>query len=508
MKKRHSGTPETPRSGKRAPAEALDVHSLRELVASSAAAQPPIAVDRPYAETLRNSVDWLWQTDAELNLTYLSRALDDTRDGPGESWLGRSLLALADREAGDATPSPLVVALRARRAFRDCTVEWTSDSDQRVCFRLTGLPFHDEATGAFAGFRGTANATSEPAEESGTARELMDLLEAALSERDQLQQQLAEIEDGSVKERLAGIAHELRTPLNAIIGFSELIRDRAFGDDPRRYAEYGGNIHRSGMKLLQLVNRILDIAEHESEAHAIEPRPFDIEAVVRATIEIMSDSAATAHVALYLDVADELPQAHGDRQMTRQILFHLLSRILQRAPAGWAAGIRVAPDGTPDDTPNEKPGEGPEAADAAGAAGLRVTVWDAPAAGHESAGPAGEMPGEMPGDTPSDLPGDTLEDTLEDTAGGAREADISKGESESEAATDAGAQAAPEAAGTDGDLGSVVLQHLAETMGARLEFTGAPGRGSEARLRLPPPPPEPDGATESPEPAGSAAPSD
>lgn len=484
MKKRKSGTPETPRSGKRAPAEALDVRSLRELVASSAAAQPPIAVDRPYAETLRNSVDWLWQTDAELNLTYLSRALDDTEDGPGESWLGRSLLALADREAGDATPSPLVVALRARRAFRDCTVEWTSDSDQRVRFRLTGLPFHDEATGAFAGFRGTASATSEPAEESGPARELMDLLEAALSERDQLQQQLAEIEDGSVKERLAGIAHELRTPLNAIIGFSELIRDQAFGDDPRRYAEYGGNIHRSGLKLLQLVNRILDIAEHESETHAIEPRPFDIEAVVRATIEIMSDSAATAHVALYLDVADALPRAHGDRQMTRQILFHLVSRVLQRAPAGWAAGIRLAADEIPGEVPDEIPGEttGEKPDEPAGpATGVLVTVWDGP------------------GDGPGDAPGDALEGT----AGGAREADRpkrqperqSEGQSGVESETDDKAQAGPRTAETDGnlgpeDLGPVVLQHLAETMGARLSFAGEPGRGSEARLYLPPPPPD------------------
>ena len=423
MTKGQNGTPDKPGGDAKAPViaplskpvTALDARSLRDLVARTASAVPPVTIDRPYAEALRNSVDWLWQTDADFNLTYVSRPLDRSLEGPDESWLGRSLLSLAGSEADEATPSPLLVALRERRAFRDCTVEWTSEAEERVRFRLTGLPYDDAASGAFAGFRGTASASSEPEEETQTARELLDLLKAALSERDQLQQRLAEIEDDNVKERLAGIAHELRTPLNAIIGFSELIRDQAFGDDPRRYSDYGGNIYRSGVKLLRLVNRILDTAEHESEILTIEARPFDAEAVVRSTIEVMADSAATARVALYLDVADGLPRAQGDRQMTRQILFHLLSRILQRAPEGWAAGLRVAP------------GEGE--------VGVRITVWDAATADGSGGGapPASS-------DTPDD----------------------------------------------EQDLGPVVLQHLAETMGATLEMTGTAGQGSEAHLRLPP----------------------
>ena len=462
-----NGTPEKPaRAGGavRAPGGTLDVRSLRDLVASSASALPPIAIDRPYAEALRNSVDWLWQTDADFNLTYVSRTLDPSPDGPGsgaaESWIGRSLLSLADSEADDATPSPLLVALRERRAFRDCAVEWTSEAEQRVRFRLTGLPFDDEASGEFAGFRGTASASSEPADETQTARELLDLLKAALSERDQLQRQLAEIQDEDLKERLAGIAHELRTPLNAIIGFSELIRDQAFGDDPRRYSEYGGNIHRSGVKLLQLVNRILDTAEHESDLQTIETRPFDVEAVVRSTIEVMADSAAAAQVQLYLDVAANLPRAQGDRQMTRQILFHLLARVFQRAPKGWTAGIRIQQD-----VGNREASEeiGPEGGPEGGQGGVRVIVWDGPAAEDKgersaSAGPTAAAPAGTNG-TPQG-PGEAPDDAAKDD----------------DAAED------PE------DLGPVVLQHLAEIMGAGLEMTGVTGQGSEARLRLPPAP--------------------
>ncbi len=41
-------------------------------------------------------------------------------------------------------------------------------------------------------------------------------------------------------EFLANMSHELRTPLNAIIGFSDIVRTRAFGDS-EKYPEYGGH---------------------------------------------------------------------------------------------------------------------------------------------------------------------------------------------------------------------------------------------------------------------------
>jgi len=46
---------------------------------------------------------------------------------------------------------------------------------------------------------------------------------------------------------LANIGHELRTPLTAIIGFSEIIRDKTFGEDPRRYSEYASDIYGSAV---------------------------------------------------------------------------------------------------------------------------------------------------------------------------------------------------------------------------------------------------------------------
>jgi len=54
------------------------------------------------------------------------------------------------------------------------------------------------------------------------------------------------------------------------------------------------------------------------------------------------------------------------------------------------------------------------------------------------------------------------------------------------------ADAETEDSGEAADLGPVVLQHLAQTMGASLAFSGHPGRGGLSILRLPVAPPETD----------------
>ena len=372
--------------------------------------RPPRPASPVYAEVLRQTVDWIWQTDAELNLTYVSRPLDDDPRDSLAGWVGRSLRALAAAEGDVAMPSPLLMALEERRPFRDCPVQWTTSDERKVRCRLTGMPFYDRDSGRFAGYRGAASAAVEDSEEAETSRRLMELLEAALEEKDKLERRLTQLEGDepdAVKVRLAAIAHELRTPLNAILGFSELIRDQAFGDDPERYAEYGSVIHRSGQQLFRLVDRMLDSAEQETESLHLEARALDLSDVVRGVAEVLSDKAAAREVRVSVSLADDLPRAWGDRRMVHQVLFHLLSRVIGLAPTGIHAGLRAEPDGE----------------------WIAASVWDDGTA--ETA-------------DPQDAPRPTTE-----------------------------------------DLGAVVLQHLAEAMGARLEVTGRPGHGSRATLRLP-----------------------
>ena len=61
------------------------------------------------------------------------------------------------------------------------------------------------------------------------------------------------------------MSHELRTPLNAILGFSEVMKSEVFGPHAvPTYKEYAGDIHNSGVHLLNLINEILDLSRIEA----------------------------------------------------------------------------------------------------------------------------------------------------------------------------------------------------------------------------------------------------
>jgi len=83
---------------------------------------------------------------------------------------------------------------------------------------------------------------------------------------------------------LAAVSHELRTPLNAILGFSEVIRDGAFGPVPPRYSEYAGDIYASGETLLDQISQILDLSKVELGRQDIVPVGNDLMALLQIAL--------------------------------------------------------------------------------------------------------------------------------------------------------------------------------------------------------------------------------
>jgi two-component system cell cycle sensor histidine kinase PleC len=139
---------------------------------------------------------------------------------------------------------------------------------------------------------------------------------------------------------LANMSHELRTPLNAIIGFSEIIRDRMFGNDASdKYAEYAGDVVSSAQHLLNLINGILDLAKIEAGKMAFERTQFAVRPLLSDCARAMRVRASEKNLELSLEDETEGCTVHADETAIRQIVLNLLSNAVKFTAEG---SVRLA----------------------------------------------------------------------------------------------------------------------------------------------------------------------
>lgn len=78
----------------------------------------------------------------------------------------------------------------------------------------------------------------------------------------QLQKENAIKSDKLKSSFLANMSHEIRTPMNGILGFSELLKEPNLSGDEQK--NYIGMIEKSGHRMLNIINDIIDISKIEA----------------------------------------------------------------------------------------------------------------------------------------------------------------------------------------------------------------------------------------------------
>jgi two-component system cell cycle sensor histidine kinase PleC len=175
-------------------------------------------------------------------------------------------------------------------------------------------------------------------------RELIDRLQQTLVDATTAKRK-AEAASTAKSEFLANMSHELRTPLNAILGFSEIIKDRTFGDSAMdRYAEYGNHIHFSGKHLLGLIGDILDLSKIEAGKRELDEADIDLAQVARDAFNFVEPQAARKNLTLTLE-AHASAIVCADERALRQIVANLLSNAVKFTPEAGSITLRIARDG-------------------------------------------------------------------------------------------------------------------------------------------------------------------
>jgi two-component system, NtrC family, sensor kinase len=165
-------------------------------------------------------------------------------------------------------------------------------------------------------------------------------LATALSE---LNAKSRELEAASLHKSqfLANMSHELRTPLNAILGFSQVLRERLFGELNQKQQEYIDDILSSGHHLLSLINDVLDLSKVEAGQIELEVAPFSLQEALEHGIVMVRERALENGVHITLAADPKVGLIAGDERRIRQVIFNLLSNAVKFTPAGGAVDVNA-----------------------------------------------------------------------------------------------------------------------------------------------------------------------
>jgi signal transduction histidine kinase len=145
---------------------------------------------------------------------------------------------------------------------------------------------------------------------------------------------------------LANMTHEVHTPLNIILGYADLMAERLgeLGDE-QHAREFGDPVRRSGNRLLETINAILEISKMEAGAYKLVPRDIrlaDFAARLLAEFKVLA-----ARKGLELSARIDAPGAvvKFDENCLSNALTNLLQNAIKFTERGTVS-VRVYRDST------------------------------------------------------------------------------------------------------------------------------------------------------------------
>ncbi|MDA3891604.1 MAG: transporter substrate-binding domain-containing protein [Salinivirgaceae bacterium] len=126
---------------------------------------------------------------------------------------------------------------------------------------------------------------------------------------------------------LQNMSHEIRTPMNGILGFLSLLKDsKIFDDTKNQYIEI---INKSGERLLNTINDIIEISKIESNQIVVHQSNVDIAEIMDFQLKFFIEQAKQK--GLILHISQQLPKIKSIIETDKNILNAILTNLLNNA---------------------------------------------------------------------------------------------------------------------------------------------------------------------------------
>lgn len=133
------------------------------------------------------------------------------------------------------------------------------------------------------------------------------------------------------REFTANVSHELKTPLTSISGFAELMKEGLV--PPEKIPEFSGDIYKESLRLIGLVNDIIQLSRLDENSTQFQRAPVDLYDLCAQSIERLSTVAARQSVTLAL--TGEHAEIMGVEQLLKEMIYNLLDNAIKyNVPGG------------------------------------------------------------------------------------------------------------------------------------------------------------------------------
>ena len=174
-------------------------------------------------------------------------------------------------------------------------------------------------------------------------RDLEQRIEERTAELTRLNAELAEA-NRAKDVFLATLSHELRTPLTPVVGWIKLLRSGTL--DEKSVSQALDAIERNAWLQSRLIDDLLDTSRIATGKLHFEPKPTDLNVVVKAAVDTVRNSAVLRNIDLSLTLHPVSLVVMGEPVRLQQIAWNLISNAIKFTDPGGKVSVTTGLNGT------------------------------------------------------------------------------------------------------------------------------------------------------------------
>lgn len=141
------------------------------------------------------------------------------------------------------------------------------------------------------------------------------------------------------------ITHDLRNPMTSIRGFLKFLMDELGGPLTEQQRKMVETMDRASMRLLGMINDILDVAKLEAGKIQLNLAETDLKETAKRVNELLQSQAAKKQIELHLEAPEDLPKAWVDPILLERLYTNLIGNAIKFTPEGGKIIVQLGIQG-------------------------------------------------------------------------------------------------------------------------------------------------------------------